>query len=292
MWLNVGVTRVPLRGDPADYDLHAWCDGAASLSARLVREGVAPQVASGYFRCARPGVPAASHGSGAVESFFDLASLTKPMTALAFEAAGLDRRAPLEAFLPELRGSRTARVPLELLFAHRAGLPAHLRLYEDLEAGRADASAALLTASNARTEAPPEHGRDGHEPLYSDLGYILAGAALARAVGAQDAGEAIGALIAKPLGLSGSLGTARALRAAGVGFDVRAVPTEVVEARGGEVRGAVHDENAWALTREGGSEHADIFNTLKTILTFTHTTLKTYINNITTNPLNLTNQNT
>lgn len=287
MWLNVGVTRTRPRGDPADYDLHAWCDGAASVSARLVREGVAPQVASGYFRCARPGVPAASHGSGAVESFFDLASLTKPMTALAFEAAGLDRGAPLEAFLPELRGSRTAGVPLELLFAHRAGLPAHLRLYEDLEAGRADEAAALFTASNARTEAPPEHGREGHAPVYSDLGYILAGAALARAVGARDAGEAIGELIAKPLGLSASLGTARALRVAGVAFDARAVPTEVVAERGGEVRGAVHDENAWALTRDGGSGHAGMFGTLGAVLTFARAALGACLRGVAADPLGL-----
>jgi len=285
--LNVGVTRPRPRGDLAEFDLHAWCDGAASVSDRLVRENVAPQVASGYFRCAPAGAPAASHGSGDVASFFDLASLTKPMTALAFEAAGLDRSASLESFLPELRGSRTAGVPLELLFAHRAGLPAHLPFYEDLEEGRLGAKAVLVAASNARAEAPPEHGPGGHAPLYSDLGYILAGVALARAVGARDAGEAIGELIAKPLGLGGSLGTARALRAAGIGFDARAAPTEVVAARGGEVRGAVHDENAWALTRDGGSGHAGMFGTLGAVLTFARAALGACLRGAAADPLGL-----
>lgn len=114
-------------------------------------------MASGYFRCAPAGAPAASHGSGDVASFFNLASLTKPMTALAFEAAGLDRSASLESFLPQLRGSRTAGVPLELLFAHRAAAPAHLPFYEDLEEGRLGAKAVLVAASDAHAEAPPEH---------------------------------------------------------------------------------------------------------------------------------------
>jgi serine-type D-Ala-D-Ala carboxypeptidase len=45
-------------------------------------------------------------------------------------------------------------------------------------------------------------------------------------------------------------------------------PTEDVAWRGGLVRGAVHDENAWALTGYGGSGHAGIFATVDAVLTF------------------------
>src|SRR5262249_61246201 len=107
---------------------------------------------------------------------------------------------------------------------------------------------------------------EGFAPLYSDLGYVLAGVALARFVGVRDAGEAIERLVIAPLGLAGELGTARAL--AGPDFDARVVPTEDVAWRGGVVRGAVHDENAWTLTGLGGSGHAGIFGTIEGVLRF------------------------
>ena len=45
-------------------------------------------------------------------------------------------------------------------------------------------------------------------------------------------------------------------------------PTEDVAWRGGLVTGAVHDENAWALTGDGGSGHAGLFGTADAVLTF------------------------
>ena len=109
---------------------------------------------------------------------------------------------------------------------------------------------------------------DGFAPVYSDLGYARGGEALARAEGAADAGEAIERLVVEALGRD-DLGTARALAArAAVEFDARVRPTEVVAWRGGEVRGAVHDENAWALTGTGGSGHAGMFGTVSAMLAF------------------------
>jgi len=103
-------------------------------------------------------------------------------------------------------------------------------------------------------------------PLYSDLGYILAGEALARAVGARDAGEAIARLVLAPLGLTGRAGTIRDLEEAGVRGPF--APTETVAWRGGAISGEVHDENAWALTGKGGSGHAGIFATVDAVLAF------------------------
>lgn len=95
---------------------------------------------------------------------------------------------------------------------------------------------------------------------------MLAGEALARAVGARDAGEAIGRLVLAPLGLATRAGTIRDLAAAGVTGPF--ATTETVPWRGGPIVGAVHDENAWALTGRGGSGHAGIFATVEAVLLF------------------------
>ena len=106
----------------------------------------------------------------------------------------------------------------------------------------------------------------GFAPLYSDLGYLLAGVALARAVGARDAGEAIAKLVLEPLGIPAASERCASSRQEAFGFPLR--PTETVEWRGGPVIGAVHDENAWVLTGAGGSGHAGLFGTVDAVLTF------------------------
>ncbi len=247
---------------------------AAAVAAALVDEGVAPAAAAG---CARvtplalaPPAPAAgvareSSGGGAL---FDLASVTKPMLAVAVAWSGLDVGTPLGQLVEEARGTPSEGVTLELLLAHRAGLEAHRPLYAPLvQGGTVEPSGALRAAASARREdAPGAPTPGGFAPVYSDLGYLLAGVALARAVGARDAGEAIGRLVLEPLGLGATAGTVRDLAARGVTGPF--VPTETVGWRGGPVTGAVHDENAWALTGLGGSGHAGIFATIDAVLTF------------------------
>jgi serine-type D-Ala-D-Ala carboxypeptidase len=244
-----------------------------AVAAEIVRSGLAPAAAVG---CAvkragawRSEVAAAG---GDVTRLFDLASLTKPMTAVsvALAAPSLDRATAIGDLLPEVRDTASGKIPLELLLAHRAGLEAHVAAYAPLAAGATfDASAAIRTAADARRadaqgSVPPE----GFAPVYSDLGYALAGLALARHVGARDAGEAVHRLIVTRLGLEGALGTARELMDAGVDMERRAAPTEDVPWRGGVVVGRVHDENAWALTGTGGSGHAGMFGTVSAVLRF------------------------
>lgn len=242
------------------------------LIERLIEEGVARSIAAGA--AARDGHVWAEETYGATETYFDLASLTKPMTALAIGWSGLDVRAPLGALVPELRGTSSAEVPLELFLAHRAGLEAHVPLFAPLVTGGAvDADAALVRVADARradaAAAPPRDlPTNGFPPLYSDLGYILAGVALARHVGARDAGEAIERVVVARLGLADALGTARALSSRVPRWAERVAPTEDVAWRGGVVRGVVHDENAWALTGDGGSGHAGMFGTLPGVLAF------------------------
>jgi CubicO group peptidase (beta-lactamase class C family) len=254
----------------------------AAIAERLVAEGVAPlcavggsvqrerqdRLANARERFGDGGVRWRRESAGATDTFFDLASVTKPMTAVAIARAGLDRKAPLSTWLPEARGTPSESVSLELLLAHRAGLDGHRALYAPLlTGGPVDTSAALREAASARRDdapgAPPE---DGFAPVYSDLGYVLAGVALARAVGAVDAGDAIARLVLEPLGIADRAGTVRDLAARGRHGPF--APTEDVAWRGGRIAGAVHDENAWALTGRGGSGHAGIFGTIEAVLIF------------------------
>jgi serine-type D-Ala-D-Ala carboxypeptidase len=235
------------------------------IARRIVADGVAPACAAG---CAVRTGPWRRETGGAIDLKFDLASLTKPMTAVSVARAGIDRRLPLGAFLPEVRGTASEHVSLELFLAHRAGLESHRPLYVPcLRGERVDRSAALREAASARrADAVGEPPSEGFAPVYSDLGYMLAGEALARHVGARDAGDAIGRLVLDPLGLSSEAGTARDLAARGI--EGPFAPTETVAWRGGAIVGEVHDENAWALTGKGGSGHAGIFGTVGAVLTF------------------------
>ena len=198
---------------------------------------------------------------------FDLASITKPFTALA--AARLARRGvvslatPLGELVAEARGTASERVPLELFLAHRAGLASHRTLWAPLLSGvPIDRAAALRAAAEGRRDecsgpAPVE----GFAPVYSDLGYLLAGEALARAAGAPlDA--VIDEEVARPLGIA-----ARSAAAVRAGRRVSVAPTEVVPFRGGVVVAAVHDENAWALGRLRVSGHAGLFGDAGDVLT-------------------------
>jgi CubicO group peptidase (beta-lactamase class C family) len=236
--------------------------------ARIVREqGVSPQAAAGVASRDAQG-PWVREVGGEAEVLFDLASVTKPMTAVAVaRTRGLERET-LGALVAEARGTPSQDVPVELFLAHRAGLEGHAALFEPLLRGQVvDKAEALRTAARARRQDavgrfPPE----GFAPLYSDLGYALAGEALARATQARDAGEAIARLVLDPLGVSRQAGTVRELEGARVARPF--APTETVAWRGGPVVGAVHDENAWALTGKGGSGHAGIFGTVHAVLAF------------------------
>ncbi len=197
---------------------------------------------------------------------YDLASLTKPL-ATALVAVLLEQRgrlaleASLSGLLPGLADSAWGdRTPLDL-GAHRAGLPAWQPLY--LQAGSLDE---YVRRIGGIAPAP-----DPGTTLYSDLGYILLGAALERAGGASLA-RLFDEHVAAPLELRET------------GFAVEpgrfasAAPTErgnlyeraLAGAAGsghawrtGLLRGEVHDANAHALG--GAAGHAGLFGTLSEV---------------------------
>jgi CubicO group peptidase (beta-lactamase class C family) len=250
---------------------------ADEIASHVAGSGVAPEVATGWAARRSTGEWLRETG-GAASVYFDLASVTKPMLAVSALVSGLDFEAPLGSLVSEARGTASEDVPFELLLSHRAGLEAHRSLFEPMLRGeKVDYAGALRDAAMSRRPecagAPP---RDGFAPVYSDMGYLLAGEAVARHVRARDAGDAIRALVLEPLGIAREVGTARQLEAGGVNLLERAAPTELAPWRGGVVVGRVHDENAWALSGEGGSGHAGMFGTIGGLLTFAAAVLDAY----------------
>lgn len=265
------------RGPGEDASVGAALEAARTpeaLARGLVEVGVAPAAAVGF--ATRAGGRWEISAGGATDLLFDLASVTKSVTALALARSGVDRRTRIGTLLDEARGTASEEMPIELLLAHRAGLEAHVSLYAPLAHGETfSREAALRAAASARRQDAPGDPPDeeGFSPLYSDLGYVLAGEAVARATGAVDAGAALVKLVAEPLGREHDLGPARDLEARGVHLASRAAVTEEVPWRGGVVRGVVHDENAWALTGRGGSGHAGLFGSVEAVLAFGCATL-------------------
>src|SRR5258706_525953 len=72
-------------------------------------------------------------------------------------------------------------------------------------------AAACGVAARTRDDAGGEPPAAGFAPIYSDLGYLLAGAALAKRLDLEDAGDAIAKLVLEPLGLAAEMGSARQL---------------------------------------------------------------------------------
>ena len=92
------------------------CDAIAD---DVVTQGIAPSAAAAAGALVADGGELVAETGGARGTYFDLASLTKPMTAVAVLRAGLDLGSPLGEHLPELRGTASGDVPLELYRAPR-----------------------------------------------------------------------------------------------------------------------------------------------------------------------------
>lgn len=199
---------------------------------------------------------------GATETIrYDLASLTKPLCtallgALLEQDGHVSLDTPVAEIVTEFDGTPYASASLLALGSHRAGLPAWRPLY--LAAGSLDGYLRAIAAT------PPVES--AHPDVYSDLGYIVLGAALERIAGAP-LDRLFRERVSGPLGLDG-------LGFAGRSSGGPAAPTE----RGNEyeremageegtgfrwrtdvIRGEVHDVNAHMLGGIAG--HAGLFGT-------------------------------
>ncbi|MBI5517342.1 MAG: beta-lactamase family protein [Deltaproteobacteria bacterium] len=238
----------------------AWGGGVRAVLEDAVARGVTPgaQVAvwdGGALRSLAVGRVGYSPEDPPVTeaTVFDLASVTKPFTALGWVLSGRDLGVTAAALVPAFRGEPAATATLEALLTHRAGLAAWAPLYALTTpegAGSGAAREAMLAALLASPREAPEGER------YSDLGYLLAGEVLARVEGAP-LQEVVTARVLAPFGCEGPLG----YRGVGAPWrgGVACAPTERCAWRGRVVRGEVHDENAFAYGGVAG--HAGLFGT-------------------------------
>lgn len=192
-------------------------------------------------------------GSATPTTIYDLASLTKALVTslLAMRAVqdghiGLDDR--VASHSPHFRGADRAQITIRHLLCHASGLPAHTDLWK--RAGTPPVRDAVVGLAAAAPLAYPP----GTRSLYSDLGFIVLGDLLERAL--DDRLDVLASRhIFTPLGLS-SLGFAPVGEVA---------PTERCPVRGRMLVGEVHDLNAWAMGGVAG--HAGLFGHARDIAT-------------------------
>ncbi|ANY07832.1 serine hydrolase domain-containing protein [Pseudonocardia sp. HH130630-07] len=231
----------------------ARADGVFSAAAWAVGDADGHRVRGTLGTRAWPDLPEVTGAGDGIDAapldgteLFDLASVTKPLVALA--AAVLVERGALAdddtvaRLLPAHRGTPAADATLAQLLLHTSGLPGRVPLWR--EHGTREA---LLRAV---AELPLAH-RPGTQVDYSSQGFILIGLMLEAATGAP-LDELVTDLVAGPAG-------ARGLTFA-PGPGVPVVATERCAWRGRVVQGQVHDENAVVLGRPAG--HAGLFGTL------------------------------
>ena len=195
-------------------------------------------------------------------TLYDLGRVTEVavgLAALSAEARGaLDLGRDVERVLPAARGGALAGVSLRALFEHEAGLEAWGGLYLDVphEHGSPAARRWLLAEAARRTA----EGAAGP----SDLGFLIAGEAMAQALSAP-LEQVVEREVLAPLGLVESVRYVSALPTdRRVAVAARCASTERCEWRGRLLRGEVHDENAFALG--GVAAHAGLFATSAGIL--------------------------
>jgi CubicO group peptidase (beta-lactamase class C family) len=218
-------------------------------------------------------------------TIYDLASLTKPLStatsvSLLLQQGQCRLDDPIESLLPELAGLAVGASTVRQLLSHSSGLPGWRGFYE-----RLSPDAVLPSTEQERSDAVRKvvqligqeslvYGR-GERSLYSDLGFMLLGAAVERRGGSRLDHHAqrhvIGPTKAEPLCYLSSDQDGLARRSSLSG---RIAPTEWDSWRGRLLVGEVHDENAAALGGVAG--HAGFFGTAEAVLAVSGAWLAAY----------------
>ena len=201
-------------------------------------------------------------------TLFDLASLTKPIAtttaaAILYERGVLELEAPMLGVIPEFLidscgevDPRRRNVTFRMLLTHSSGLPAYEKLF--LKARSRDDL--LRAAFTTPLSADP-----GTRAEYSDLGFILLGAALERL-----AGEPLNIFCQReifgPLAMTSTTFNPPA--------EIRAQIPPTADDRTFRkriIQGEVQDENAFVLGGVAG--HAGLFSTAEDLSRFAHAIL-------------------
>lgn len=177
------------------------------------------------------------------DSLFDLASLTKPLaTATAVlhlvSEGRLSLVDTLARHIPEVIDNQAKTATLQHLLSHSSGLPDWEPLFEP----DFDRSQGWKRLVELKFKHPPETVME-----YSCLGYLYLGEIIRRVSG-QTLDQFCRQAVFKPLGL-------RKLQFNPVqnGYQGEIVPTGFCPLRNMELKGIVHDENAYLFGGEGGN---------------------------------------
>lgn len=186
---------------------------------------------------------------------WDLASLTKVVgtTSAVLQLVAEGRVAldtPAVRYLPRWRAPRAEEVTIRHLLSHAAGLPAWRPLYK--EAWSAEEALAQVYATGPDTTP-------GARYTYSDLGFILLGEVV-REVSGLPLDSYVLSRVFLPLGMRETRFLPSPL------WRSRTAPTEIDPWRQRQVRGEVHDENAFQLGEVAG--HAGLFTTARDLTRF------------------------
>ncbi len=196
-------------------------------------------------------------------SIFDLASVSKvvattSMAMILYERGLLDLETPVIAIVPEFGAEdpRRGEVTLRMLLAHCSGLPAYEKLFLKAKTGEELLAAAFAT---------PLVADPGSKVEYSDIGFIVLGAALERI-----ADESLDRFCQHEV--FGPLGMARTAFNPPSAWRPSIVPTvDDRSFRQRTIQGEVQDENASVLGGIAG--HAGVFATAEDVAIFANAML-------------------
>lgn len=181
-------------------------------------------------------------------TLWDMASLTKVTATTSsvmhlVDAGKIDVNAPVQKYLPDWQGPNKEKVLVRHLLTHSSGLVAWRPIYK--EATSPENGMQIVYAA-------PLDTLPGARMLYSDLNFILLGEIVKRLTGKRVDAYARENIFG-PLGMTDTQFTPDK------SLIPRIAPTEVDPWRGRQIRGEVHDENAFALGGVAG--HAGLFST-------------------------------
>ncbi|MCX6126616.1 MAG: serine hydrolase [Proteobacteria bacterium] len=201
-------------------------------------------------------------GAHSIDQIFDLSSLTKALVTTPLVLAktyelGLDEAVEIGSIFStgSFEGIESAK-PLNLsaVLRHEAGLPFWRNFYVSCGDGLPRSTVEVLRRALAERRTPPQN-------LYSDIGMILLGHLLS-----VDAGQNLETLFSEfcthKLKIPESLKVGPGRKFA----PELCLPTGFCALRGRELRGEVHDENAWALG--GFAGHAGLFGSVQQVIIY------------------------
>jgi CubicO group peptidase (beta-lactamase class C family) len=215
-----------------------------------------------------------SAGYARAASLFDIASLTKPLTAALFLVLSQEGHLSPDGIAAEVLpftspDPRVREIRFAHLLSHTSGLPAWLPLYEKVAAAEKAEGRTLSGAAEgndrilAEVLSLPLSRDPGAGWEYSDLGYMLLGRAI-EVAGFRSLDRLLAEVVTGPLGMRET--RYLPLSAISECETGQLIPTGWSEVRQREKVGEVDDENAAAMGGVAG--HAGLFSTARDLFLF------------------------